>query len=94
MNDIQRYQRTKQAETKVIGTQPLSLSGIRNRQIVRKAKSISASFDHSLSEEFVILPCGRRYRLPRAKCNRYKFSCVLSAVNALNQLYALLTAVL
>ncbi len=70
--------------SKIIGTQQLSLSDIYNRQVYRKAQSILASTDHPLLGELVLLPSGRRYRFPRVRSNRFKFSFIPSAINVLN----------
>lgn len=70
--------------SKITGTQQLSLSEIYNRHVLRKAQSILASTDHPLLGEFVLLPSGRRYGFPKVRSNRFKFSFIPSAINALN----------
>lgn len=44
--------------SKIIGTKQLSLADIYKRQVILKAQTITASSDHPLLEEFVLLPLG------------------------------------
>jgi len=69
---------------KIIGKEQRGLSGLFNRNVLSRAHSVISDREHFLYPEFSMLPSGRRYRLPKTKNNRYKFSFVPSAIRLLN----------
>ena len=72
--------------SKIIGEPQRSLSQFYNQQVSRKARSISLCQHHILSSEFVLLPSGRRFKLPACRSNRHKLSFIPNAVRILNDM--------
>ena len=72
------------AASKVMGVPQTQLAVIYDRQVLRKARAILANTGHPLHREFESLPSGRRFRVPRAKCNRSRNSFVSRAITLLN----------
>ncbi len=71
---------------KIIGKEQRSLSFLFNRNVLSRAQSVLLDSDHFLYPEFLMLPSGSRYRLPKMKSNRYKYSFVPCAIRLLNGL--------
>ncbi len=71
---------------KIIGKEQRSLSFLFNRKVLSRAQSVLLDSDHFLYPEFLMLPSGSRYRLPKMKSNRYKYSFVPCAIRLLNGL--------
>ena len=69
---------------KVAGFSQSPLMVIFDQQVLRKARSILDCTNHPLHSEFVILPSGRRFRVPLFKTNMGKNSFVLCAITQLN----------
>lgn len=57
--------------SKIIGIQQRNLGTIWEKQAAEKAKIIISQRDHIMSTEFLLLPSGRRYNVPKSKPNRY-----------------------
>lgn len=79
-----RLNRAVVEASRVIGQQQMSLTDIYTKQVLNKARSILSLPDHPLRMEFNLLPSGRRYQLPRARTNRFKFSFVPTALKLFN----------
>lgn len=71
--------------SKIIGMQPpRSLQEIFDRTVMKQGTKITHDPNHILHMEFVLMPSGRRYRVPSCRLNRYKSSFVPLAIRALN----------
>ena len=70
--------------SKITGIQLKSIRSLWNNHAVQKAKCIMSQPDHVLSEEFTLLPSGRRYLLIRARTVRYSHSFIPAAIRLLN----------
>ena len=66
------------------GIQQRNLGTIWLKQAAEKAKMIISQPDHIKSTEFLLLPSGRRYNVPRSKSNWYAKSFIPSAIKLLN----------
>ena len=66
--------------SKIIGIQQRNLGRIWEKQAAEKAKRIISQPDHIMSTEFLLLPSGRRYKVPRSKSNRFAKSFIPSAI--------------
>ena len=71
---------------KVIGVKQFPLCDLYDRRVLRKALAFLDCDDHPLYREFVLLPSGRRYRVPTHWTKRYKLSFVCTAINMLDSL--------
>ncbi len=71
--------------SKITADKQMQLQEIYNRSITKKAIQIYSDTTHPLKPAFVLMPSGRRLRVPLAKKAGYKKSFVPSAVNILNQ---------
>ncbi len=63
-----------------------SLTFLFNRNVLSLYQSVLLDSDHFQYPEFVMLPSGSRYRLPKMKSNWYKYSFVPCAIWLLNSL--------
>ncbi|KAK0155470.1 hypothetical protein N1851_002135 [Merluccius polli] len=63
--------------SKITGIQLKSLSSLWNKHAVQKATCIISQPDHVLSEEFTLMPSGRRYYSIRPRTMRYSHSFIL-----------------
>ena len=70
---------------KVIGVKQSPLRDLYDSRVIRRALVILDCDDHPLYREFVLLPSGRRYRVPTHRTKHYKLF-VWSVVNILNLL--------
>ncbi len=70
--------------SKIIGLQLTDLSSLWKKRAVQKARQIMGHPDHILSQEFRLMPSGRRYLAPPRKTNRYASSFIPSAIKLLN----------
>ena len=68
----------------MIGIQQRNLGTIWEKQAAEKAKIIISQPDHIMLTEFLLLPSGRRYNVPKSKSNRYAKSFIPSAIKLLN----------
>ena len=50
---------------KVVGERQEQLSQLCERRVVRKARVIVDDNSHVLAKHFELLPCGRRFRVPK-----------------------------
>lgn len=69
---------------KIIGLGQYSLEDLYISAVRRKSLSIVSDPTHPLSDQFQLLPSGRRYRMPFAKKNAFKKSFIPTAVSILN----------
>ena len=72
------------AASKITGVTFNSLDHIFATQMLKKAKSICVDNTHPLSSEYKLLQSGRRFTVPLATKNRYKYSFVPVSIKALN----------
>ena len=70
--------------SKISGIQRRNLGTIWEKQAAEKAKIIISQPDHIMLTEFLLLPSGRRYNVPKSKSNRYAKSFIPSAIKLLN----------
>ena len=66
--------------SKISGIQQRDLGTIWEKQAAEKAKIIISQPDHIMSIEFLLLPYGRHYNVPRSKSNQYAKSFIPSAI--------------
>ncbi len=71
--------------SKIIGRPQSKLGEVYTSRCVGKAECILKDPTHPLCDQFVLLPSGRRFLMPRAKTNIYKRSFVPAAVGFLSQ---------
>ncbi len=71
--------------SKIIGRPQSKLGEVYTSRCVGKAERILKDPTHPLCDQFVLLPSGRLFLMPRAKTNIYKRSFVPAAVGFLNQ---------
>ncbi len=71
--------------SKIIGRPQSKLGEVYTSRCVGKAERILIDPTHPLCDQFVLLPSGRRFLMPRAKTNIYKRSFVPAAVGFLSQ---------
>lgn len=69
---------------KVIGVNQSPLHDLFVRNVMRKALSILDCVDHHIYGEFVLLPSGRRNRVPIHRTKRYQLSFICATINMLN----------
>ena len=67
-------------------TEPLYLQTLYEKSTLREANKILHDTTHALHSEFVMLPSGRRLRMPSCRLNRFKNSFIPSAVKLLNNI--------
>ena len=79
-----KLNRAVNTASKVVGRAQLSLADLHQAALKRKANQIVGDCTHPLHCCFEKLPSGRRYRVPRARKNKFKLSFLPSAVTALN----------
>ena len=79
-----RLARIVNQASKIIGRKQLSLDQLHYTAVRRKAGRIIADRTHPLNRQFKLLPSGRRFDVPLAKKNLFKFSFVPTAVSILN----------
>ncbi len=70
--------------SKIIGIPTPKLSDCVTSATIRKAHIILNDPDHPLHRYFILLPSGRRYRLPMCKRTNFSKSFVPTAIRALN----------
>lgn len=70
--------------SKIIGVQLTDLSSLWKKRVLQKARQVMSHPDHVLSQEFCLMPSGRRYLSPPRKTNRYANSFIPSAIRLLN----------
>ena len=70
---------------KISGLPFISLSYLYEKRVLKLSLKILSDSDHVLFTEFVKLPSGRRYLMPRFKTNRYKNSFVPASIRLLNE---------
>lgn len=70
--------------SKIIGAQLTDLSTLWKKRVLQKARQVMSCPDHVLSQEFCLMPSGRRYLAPPRKTNRYARSFIPSAITFLN----------
>lgn len=81
-----KLQRLVQTAMKVMGrTEKLSLQSIYEQSVLRQARRVLSDPSHILHAEYELLPSGRRFRIPKTKLNRYKYSFIPNSVKILNQ---------
>ena len=72
-----KLQRLVQTAMKVMGrTDKLSLHSIYEQSVLRQAWRVLLDPSHILQTEYELWPSGRRYRIPKTKLNRFKYSFV------------------
>ena len=62
--------------SKIVGERQASLSELYERRAVRKGRKTAGDSAHVLARHYVLLPSGRRYRIPRTRTLRAKNSFV------------------
>ena len=62
--------------SKIVGERQASLSELYERRAVRKGRKIAGDSTHVLARHYVLLPSGRRYRIPKTRTLRAKNSFV------------------
>lgn len=72
--------------SKITGVQLKDLCSLWKIRVVQKADRILSHPNHILSNDFKIMPSGRRYYVPARKTNRYANSFIPSAIRLLNEL--------
>ena len=70
--------------SKIIGITTPSLSDIVSTLILRKAQKILNDSEHPLHKYFILLPSGRRYRLPMCRKAKFSKSFVPVSIRTLN----------
>lgn len=70
--------------SKIIGIKQARLSDSFKRFVLRKARAIFSDSTYPLFSEFKVLTSGLYYSMPRLKSDRYKHSCIPTAVRLLN----------
>ena len=70
--------------SKVTGRSQMQLTDMYSRQVLRKAPLILECVDHPLQSEFILLPSGRRWKVPALRTKRFKVSFVPTAIQLLN----------
>ena len=70
--------------SKIVGVNLKSLNVLFESRALKKGRKIANDCDHILSEEFDLLPSGRRYRVPKARTLRVKNSFVPWAIALCN----------
>ena len=75
-----------QTAMKVMGrTDKLSLQSIYEQSVLRQAQRVLLDPSHILQTEYELLPSGRRYRIPKCKLNRFKYSFIPTSIKMLNR---------
>ena len=70
--------------SKVVGEKQMSVNGLYERRVKKKALSVCGDKSHVLSKYYDMLPSGRRYRVPKAKTLRFRNSFIPRSVHFLN----------
>ena len=70
--------------SKIVGVNLKSLNVLFESRALKKGRKIANDCDHILSEEFDLLPSGKRYRVPKARTLRLKNSFVPRAIALCN----------
>lgn len=70
--------------SKITGTAQTPLSELYSRSVLRKATQITEDPSHPLHSSFMLLPSGRRFKVPLAHKDIYKKSFVPNAITAMN----------
>ena len=70
--------------SKIIGIQLEGLEAFYNRQLLLRARAIRHDEAHPLFPEYLMLPSGYRFVVPRATKNRYKFSFIPASIRVAN----------
>lgn len=70
--------------SKIVGTLLNDLYDLYKVRSLKKARAILADHSHPLWDEFMLLPSGRRYSLPRCRTNRLKRSFIPTAITIVN----------
>lgn len=71
---------------KIMGTPPpLSLQEVLEETMIKQSRRIANDPTHVLSNQYELLPSGRRYRVPQCKRNRYKYSFIPLSISLLNK---------
>lgn len=66
-------------------TEKFSLQSIYEQSVLRQARRVLLDPSNILQTEYELLPSGRRYRIPKTKLNRFKYSFVPTSIKILNQ---------
>ena len=69
---------------KIAGMNLNDLNDLYKVRTLKKARSILADPSHPLFNDFVLLPSGCRYSLPKCRTNRLKKSFIPAAISFLN----------
>ena len=80
-NSLERIVRIS---SKIIGLDQRNLQQFTNRLILKKARTIIKDDNHALSEEYVTLKSGRRYRCVACRTNRRRLSFLPTSIRLLN----------
>ena len=84
LKNKKRLQQVVKVCSKIANITLNELNSLYKLRSLKKAKSILADPSHPLTSEFVLLPSGRRFSMPKCTTNRHKNSFVPAAIGFLN----------